>query len=59
MNLVDLIVLAIIAISALLGLSRGFAREMLGLASWLIAAGDIGFSDMAPDAVDFSHRCKR
>ncbi len=38
MNLVDLCVLAVIAISALLGLSRGMVRELLGLASW-IAAG--------------------
>jgi membrane protein required for colicin V production len=38
MNLVDLIVLAIIGISGLLGLSRGFVREMLGLGSWLLAA---------------------
>ena len=38
MNLVDLLVLAIVAISALLGLSRGFVREMLGLGAWLLAA---------------------
>jgi membrane protein required for colicin V production len=37
MNLVDLGVLGIVAISALLGLSRGFVREMLGLGSWLLA----------------------
>jgi membrane protein required for colicin V production len=37
MNLVDLIVIALIAVSALLGLSRGFVREMLGLGSWLLA----------------------
>ena len=37
MNLVDLLVLAIIAVSALLGLSRGLVREMLGLGSWLLA----------------------
>jgi membrane protein required for colicin V production len=37
MNLVDLLVIAIVAISALLGLSRGFVREMLGLGSWLLA----------------------
>ncbi len=38
MNLVDLGVLAIIGISALLGLSRGFVRELLGLGSWVLAA---------------------
>jgi membrane protein required for colicin V production len=37
MNLVDLAVLAVIAISAILGLSRGLVREMLGLGSWLLA----------------------
>jgi membrane protein required for colicin V production len=37
MNLVDLGVLGIVAISAVLGLSRGFVREMLGLGAWLLA----------------------
>ena len=37
MNLVDLCVLAVIAVSALLGLSRGMVRELLGLASWTAA----------------------
>jgi membrane protein required for colicin V production len=37
MNHVDLGVLVILAISALLGLSRGLVREMLGLGSWLLA----------------------
>ena len=37
MNLVDLGVLAILAVSALLGLSRGLVRELLGLASWVLA----------------------
>ena len=37
MNLVDLLVLAILGVSALLGLSRGLVREMLGLASWVLA----------------------
>jgi len=38
MNMVDLLVLAIVGISGLLGLSRGLVREILGLGSW-IAAG--------------------
>jgi membrane protein required for colicin V production len=38
MNLVDLLVVAIVAISALLGLSRGLVRELLGLGSWAAAA---------------------
>jgi membrane protein required for colicin V production len=38
MTLVDLIVLAILGISAVLGLSRGLVREMLGLGAWLLAA---------------------
>jgi membrane protein required for colicin V production len=37
MNLVDLAVLGNIAISALLGLSRGFVREVLGMGAWLLA----------------------
>jgi membrane protein required for colicin V production len=37
MNWVDLAVLGIVGISALLGLSRGFVREMLGMGSWLVA----------------------
>ena len=37
MNLVDLCVLAVIAVSALLGLSRGVVRELLGLLSWTAA----------------------
>ena len=38
MTLVDLLVFAILGISALLGLSRGLVREALGLGSWLLAA---------------------
>ena len=38
MNFVDLLVLAILGVSALLGLSRGLVREALGLGSWLLAA---------------------
>ncbi len=37
MNLVDLAVLVVIGISALLGLSRGLVRELLGLGAWLAA----------------------
>ncbi len=35
MNLVDLIVLGVLAISALLAFMRGFLREALGLAAWI------------------------
>ena len=38
MNSVDLLVLAVLGVSALLGLSRGLVREALGLGSWLLAA---------------------
>lgn len=38
MNLVDLGVLLIVGVSALLGLSRGLVRELLGLGAWLIAS---------------------
>ena len=54
MNLVDLLVIAIIAISALLGLSRGFVREMLGLGSWLLAAF-LAYR-LAPNLIPFAER---
>jgi len=38
MNLVDILVLAILGVSGLLGLSRGLVRELLGFGSW-VAAG--------------------
>ena len=37
-NWVDLAMLAVVALSALAGFVRGLAREMLGLAAWIIAA---------------------
>jgi len=37
MNLVDLLVIAILGVSALLGLSRGMVRELLGLGAWVLA----------------------
>ncbi len=37
MNMVDLLVLTILGVSALLGLSRGLVRELLGLGSWILA----------------------
>ena len=38
MNQLDMIALAVVVVSALLGLSRGLVREVLGLGSWLAAA---------------------
>lgn len=37
MNWVDFVILAVIAISAIIGLFRGFLREVVGLASWVLA----------------------
>jgi len=54
MNLVDLIVLLIIAVSALLGLSRGFVREMLGLVSWVLAGW--GAYRFGPQLVPYSEK---
>jgi membrane protein required for colicin V production len=54
MNLVDLVVLGIVAISAILGLSRGFVREMLGLGSWLLAA--YGAFRFGPEFVPMADR---
>ncbi len=48
MNPVDLIALAVIGISALLGLSRGLVREVLGFGSWVVAGyGAYRFGPMA------------
>lgn len=38
MNWVDLVVVAVVAISALLAFIRGFVREVLGIAAWVGAA---------------------
>lgn len=38
MNWVDLIVIGVVALSALLALLRGFVREVLGIAAWIGAA---------------------
>ena len=38
MNWVDLLVLALLLVSALVGLLRGFVREALGLCAWIAAA---------------------
>ena len=37
MNPVDLVVLAVLFLSSVVGLARGFTREMLGLAAWVLA----------------------
>jgi membrane protein required for colicin V production len=38
MNWVDLVMLAVVGLSAMAGLLRGFARELLGLVAWVAAA---------------------
>ena len=37
MNIIDIVIVAIIAISLFIGLFRGFIREVLSLLSWIIA----------------------
>ncbi len=54
MNWVDFAVLGIVAISALLGLSRGFVREMLGMGSWLVAL--YGAYVLGPNFLPFANR---
>ena len=54
MNWVDLSVIAIVAISAILGLSRGFVREMLGVGAWLLAA--YGAYRFGPQLVPMANR---
>ena len=34
---VDIVILAVVALSAVIGFSRGFLREAVGLATWLLA----------------------
>ena len=53
MNLVDVVVLAILALSALAGLSRGLVREVLGLAAWA-GAGFVAFR-YGPDLLPVAH----
>jgi membrane protein required for colicin V production len=53
MNLVDVVVLAILALSALAGLSRGLVREVLGLAAW-VGAGFVAFR-YSPDLLPAAH----
>lgn len=38
MNWVDLVILAVILLSALIGFMRGFVREVLGIGAWVLAA---------------------
>ncbi len=53
MNLVDVVVLAILALSALAGLSRGLVREVLGVAAWA-GAGYVAFR-YGPDLLPAAH----
>ncbi len=53
MNLVDVVVLAILALSALAGLSRGLVREVLGVAAWT-GAGYAAFR-YGPDLLPAAH----
>jgi membrane protein required for colicin V production len=47
-NIVDLIVLAVIAVSAILAYARGLVRETLSIAGWVIAAlAGFAFAPMA------------
>ncbi len=53
MTWVDFVILAIIAISAIVSLLRGFVREALSLGSWIVAFW-IGFTFSAPLSVYFA-----
>jgi membrane protein required for colicin V production len=54
MNWVDLAVVVVIAVSALLGLSRGLVREVLGLGAWILAG--YGASIFGPAAVPIAQQ---
>lgn len=53
MTWVDFVILAIIAISAVVSLLRGFVREALSLGTWIVAFW-VGFVFSAPLAVYFA-----
>ena len=42
---IDIVILALIALSAILSLFRGFVTEALALASWLVALPGICYRD--------------
>ena len=48
MNMIDIVVLAVIGISILLGVIRGLVREVLSLAAWVVAF--LAANLAAPDA---------
>ena len=54
MNWVDFGMLALIALSAAAGFLRGFARELLGLAAWIVAG--LLASRLYPGTVPFAQR---
>lgn len=54
MNYVDLAVLGILGISALLGLSRGLVREVLGIGAWALAGW--GAWQFGPLAIPLARR---
>ncbi len=54
MNWVDLLVLLLLALSAVIGLARGFVREALGLAAWIGAA--VLASRLSPQLQPFARR---
>ncbi len=54
MSWADIAVLVLLALSAAIGLARGFVREALGLAAWIGAA--VLASRLSPQAVPFARR---
>jgi membrane protein required for colicin V production len=58
MTWVDLVVLAVLAVSGLLAFMRGFVREFLGLAAWIgaIVAAVWGLPLLRPRLTEWMHR---
>jgi membrane protein required for colicin V production len=54
MNWVDLVILAVLALSALIGFLRGLVRETLGVGAWVAAA--IVAARYYPSAQDYTRR---
>ena len=56
MELFDLILIVVMAISGLLALMRGFTREVLTLLSWIVAAVAAWWAVQVPPVLEFAHQ---
>jgi membrane protein required for colicin V production len=54
LQILDFILLGIMAVSGLLALARGFTREVLSLVAWILAAVAAWFALKQPALMDFA-----